>query len=406
MGKRSLFIAIEGLDGSGKTSVARHLANVLEYAHKGSSVKLTFEPHDPSCAGLFIRQVLMKKIRNFTPRILPLAFAANRLDHCDREINPWLEGGDNRIVLCDRYYLSSLVYQSSEDFPYAAVLQMNEKARKPDIIFFINVSDKVCYERMRLRNQPDELFEKNLSESRQKYLEAIAFLKAQHNDTIVEIDGSGRIVEVVKAILEEIYTLQPEWKQEHAAIPFEQLAPKAFDYNGSTDYSIEAFLDDFFDSTTPDEALINSETDLINALEQQISALSFEQSGALFLDYVKKLGYAIGKKRSGTNLDCYELEYTIPGNILQSGTALLINEPQRYDVIMQSIPQLYTLSDFMLVFSPGPSDLVNQYFERDKIQYEAKNNAVAVALAPNIQIVTQKNLAEFIALKVHHQSFV
>jgi len=48
MEKDSLFIAIEGLDGSGKTSVARQLANVLDYELRGGRVKLTFEPHDPS----------------------------------------------------------------------------------------------------------------------------------------------------------------------------------------------------------------------------------------------------------------------------------------------------------------------------------------------------------------------
>ncbi len=211
MEKKSLFIAIEGLDGSGKSSVAQQLAELLNSSNH-ETVKLTYEPHDPSCAGLFIRQVLTKEIKTFTPRVLALAFAANRLDHCDREINPWLEGGKDRIVISDRYYLSSLVYQSSEDFPYAAVLALNEKARKPDIIFFIEVSDQICYQRMKIRNQPEELFEKNLSDSRRKYHEAISFLRTHNHDNIVEIDGSGSINEVANAILQKIYAFAPEWR--------------------------------------------------------------------------------------------------------------------------------------------------------------------------------------------------
>jgi len=396
MEKKSLFIVIEGLDGSGKTSVARQLASVLDNLNGGGGVKLTFEPHDPSCAGLFIRQVLMKKITSFSPRVLPLAFAANRLDHCEREIKPWLDGGKNRMVICDRYYLSSLVYQSSDDFPFASVMALNEKAKKPDLICFINVSDKVCYERMKIRNQPEELFEKNLSESRRKYHEAISFLQKEHNDTIVEVDGSGSISEVVNAIAREIYAIAPEWMPQEPTRSFDMIPPHLFILNGKIDYSIEDFLDDLYTKEHHGEASLSGETDVAQAVESQINGLSFDQLGALFLDYVKKLGYAVGEKMSGALSDCYKLEYELPGNILQRGTAMLIGETQRYDVILQSAPQLYELSDFMFVFSPGPPALVNKYYERDKIHYEDQNNKVAVSLAPNIQIVTQKDIADFI----------
>jgi dTMP kinase len=122
----SFFLVIEGLDGSGKTEIARRLAQVLQMTFK-DKIKLTFEPHDPSCAGLFIRQVLMKKIRKFSPRTLALAFAANRLDHCDREITPFLTQGKKRVVVCDRYYLSSLVYQTTRDISTKEVIEYASK---------------------------------------------------------------------------------------------------------------------------------------------------------------------------------------------------------------------------------------------------------------------------------------
>lgn len=207
MAKSSLFIVIEGLDGSGKTSVARELVRTLEQETDGP-VKLTYEPHDPSCAGLFIRQVLTKEIRNDSPRVLALAFAANRLDHCDRDINPWLDGGEGRIVVCDRYYLSSLVYQSDDDFPFGSVMEINRFARKPDVTFFISVSDQVCYERMKVRNQPQELFEENLSHSRKKYGEAIEYLRKTRGERIVEVDGNGSVAAVVAAITGEIHKIE------------------------------------------------------------------------------------------------------------------------------------------------------------------------------------------------------
>ena len=106
--KKSLFIVIEGLDGSGKTSAGRRLRNILDESYT-NRIKSTYEPHDPSCGGLYIRQVLMKKITQFHPRVLALAFAANRLDHCEREIIPLLNADEPHIVISDRYYLSSLV---------------------------------------------------------------------------------------------------------------------------------------------------------------------------------------------------------------------------------------------------------------------------------------------------------
>ena len=204
--KKPLFIVIEGLDGSGKSTAGKRLTEVLEARYQ-AQVLLTYEPHNPSCGGDYIRQVLTKKITQFRPRTLALAFAANRLDHCDREIIPWLEGGENRIAISDRYYLSSLVYQSTEDFPMASILKINELALKPDLIFFLNVSNEVCYERMKKRNMPPELFEENLEEIRRKYLAAVEFLRNEHRENIVEIDGNGTVEAVVESMIQALATL-------------------------------------------------------------------------------------------------------------------------------------------------------------------------------------------------------
>ena len=208
MQHKSLFIVIEGLDGSGKSSASKALATLLDPLSKGI-VKLTYEPNNDMVGGVFIRDILTKKHTGFTPEILPLAFATNRLDHGDRVIRPWL-AGEGHIVLCDRYYLSSLVYQSSTEFPMGKVMSFNAYALKPDVIFFINVDSKVCYDRMKIRNQPEELFEANLDESRQKYFAAMAFLRKTHDENIIEIDGSGTLEEVVEQIQKEIYRLAPK----------------------------------------------------------------------------------------------------------------------------------------------------------------------------------------------------
>ena len=204
MSKKSLFIVIEGLDGSGKSTASKHLKKKLAADNK---VKSSYEPHNPSCGGEYIRAVLTKKIKRFSHRTLALAFAANRLDHNDRVIIPWLEKKGNRILICDRYYLSSLVYQSTDEFSFGDILQLNEKARKPDVIFFLNVSNETCYARMKSRNQAKELFEENLEESRQKFFAALHFLKKKNKDNIIEVDGNGTVEETVNAMLLEIEKL-------------------------------------------------------------------------------------------------------------------------------------------------------------------------------------------------------
>ncbi len=394
MSNKSLFIVIEGLDGSGKSSVSRHLANLLDIEYHGR-VKLTFEPHDPSCAGLFIRQVLMKKIRKFSPRVLALAFATNRLDHCDREIDPWMDSENGNIVICDRYYLSSLVYQSSGDFPFQSVLELNEKARVPDIIFFLNVSNKICYERMKVRNEAKELFEKNLSETRQKYKEAIAFLREHNSDNIIEIDASGEIDDVANQMLDEIYRLNPKFKP-HQPLLSRSLVdkPRVTSLNGQNLYTLENALTElnivehYFDQTNPVES---DRQTIIQEIESRIDTFEFNKLGGLFLDYIQIQGIKVLEKLPWTELDAYELEYTMPGDILLRGVGLIIQEKQRYDVIMKKAPEIPKMSDFMYVFSPGPPELVTHYYERDKIVYDTEPKQQG--LFPSTQLVTQKDLA-------------
>lgn len=219
------FIVIEGLDGSGKSSATKRLAEILNERFAGA-VKTTFEPNDFSAGGQFIRDVLTKKIVDFHPRQLAFSFAANRLDHCTRTIGPWLSAGlkpadgafrvadphqQARMILCDRFYMSSLVYQSFEDFGMEAVFELNKFAKRPDLTFFIDVSDEICYQRMAIRNQPKELFEEKLAQTREKYRAAISFLKEKTGAEVVEIDGSGTVNEVANLILKEIEKRFPNW---------------------------------------------------------------------------------------------------------------------------------------------------------------------------------------------------
>jgi dTMP kinase len=204
----SFFLVLEGLDGSGKSEAARRLGAILAEKFR-ERVLLTYEPHDPSAAGEFIRQVLAKEIR-ISPRTLALAYALNRADHNERLLAPFLDSGRESVVVCDRYYLSSLVYNSSPDLPMEKVMELNGAARRPDLTLFLDASEETCYRRMGVRGGDRELFDDKLAELRNKYSHAIAFLRAR-GETIRTIDANPGLVDVLNSVIAALNQHGPEW---------------------------------------------------------------------------------------------------------------------------------------------------------------------------------------------------
>ncbi|MBX3063737.1 MAG: dTMP kinase [Anaerolineae bacterium] len=204
------FLVIEGLDGSGKTVIARDLAAHLKAQIGAEKVLLTYEPHDESFSGELIRAVLRKEM-TISARTLALAFATNRADHLNKDVEPFL-ARDGSIVICDRYYLSSLVYQTTKTTPLDYVWQINGGSRPPDLTIFLNASDEVCYQRIGNRGQSRELFEENLHEKRAKYDTAIEFLR-NRGERIVEANADGTIPQVLAAVIDvlrQVFPLQSQ----------------------------------------------------------------------------------------------------------------------------------------------------------------------------------------------------
>lgn len=373
-----MFIVIEGLDGSGKTSASRQLTYFLQAKFK-KKAKLTFEPHDASCGGLFIRQVLEKKITTFSDETLALAFAANRLDHGDREIKTWLnDETDNSILICDRYYLSSLVYQSNERLSFEYVMDLNKHARKPDLIFFMNVSNEVCYQRMDIRNKPKELFEHSLSATRDKYNRAIQFLEETRGEKVIRIDASGTIQGVVVQMLHEIFKIKPEWKKDDVAFTKDFKLKQPHRFSGKT--------------TITAQGIINKIKTTESDINELCSTLEFDDLATLFLEYIQSLGFELGSQISGTTTDAFALRYTLPAGIVQRGAAIIIKEAQRYDAILGSASMLNKMNDFIFVFTPDNSEAITTYYERDMIQYADGEQS----LFPAAKIITTQDLKDWI----------
>lgn len=202
------FIVLEGLDGSGKSEISRRLYERMSGA-LGERVMLTYEPHDPSAAGEYIRQILRKEIA-VSPWTLALGFALNRADHNERVITPFLTAGDRRVVICDRYLLSSLVYQSTGGLSVDDVLALNAGARRPDLTLFLDARPETCYARMDARRGDRQLFEERLAETRDKYFAVIRLLQAR-GEPVQVLDANGSIGAVLGAVIEAVNQSAPSW---------------------------------------------------------------------------------------------------------------------------------------------------------------------------------------------------
>ncbi len=166
---RGRFIVVEGIDGCGSSTQARLLKDCLE--EEGIETLLTCEP----CQGLIgrmIRQNLRKELRDprdnqphsFGWEVSALLFAADRLDHVQKEILPALEKG--HWVVSDRYLFSSLTYQSltagvarGEALEWIQIL--NCRALIPDLTIIINASADVAASRRAKRGGAKELYEED-----------------------------------------------------------------------------------------------------------------------------------------------------------------------------------------------------------------------------------------------------
>ena len=176
-----MFIVLEGIDGCGKSTQAKLLYNWLREKH---DTVLTKEPTD-NRIGKFIREVLSGSV-SVDPKTLALLFTADRYEHLRDEVIPALNG--NKIVVCERYYFSTIAYQMAQGIDRDWINDLNKFALKPDVALFIDVSPDVAVK----RTDTGEIFE-TLSFSRKIY-------KNYLNFDLIRIDGRQDVMKVFEDI--------------------------------------------------------------------------------------------------------------------------------------------------------------------------------------------------------------
>lgn len=174
------FIVFEGLDGSGQSTQVKHLTEYLE--KKGKSVLATKEPTTTSEPGKEIGKALTHQIVLPSDDLQKL-FSEDRRLHIETVILPALQEG--KIVLSDRYFLSSLAF-GSIDCDLAWLKEINNAFLIPDITFILKVRAEVSLGRILGRGKDVELFEKK--EKLEKVVLHYEALAKQYDRCIV-VDG-------------------------------------------------------------------------------------------------------------------------------------------------------------------------------------------------------------------------
>ena len=196
--KSGLLIALEGIDGSGKTTLAKHLTFALK--NQGYPVIHTKEPGG-TMLGKELRSILQIQKTPVIPLAEFLLFAADRAQHFAQLIIPALE--KNQIVISDRLADSSIVYQG-----YGRGLDINMiktingwamQHREPDITFYIRIPLETSLER--LKNRPAlTVFEKEQKTFTLKLIHGFDELFKNKQNSYI-LDGTQNPEELTKQAL-------------------------------------------------------------------------------------------------------------------------------------------------------------------------------------------------------------
>lgn len=156
---RGKFIAIEGIDGTGKSTLARRLRNMIELELGSRDVMVTHEP----CSVIenTIRNLFKRSEGPLHPEAMSVLFTADRLLHMDQVVLPALEQG--AWVISDRHKLSTLVYQTAMGADSEALRVLCQvPSPSPDLTLVLDADPKLTRKRMQKRSLKLDAYEKDI----------------------------------------------------------------------------------------------------------------------------------------------------------------------------------------------------------------------------------------------------
>ena len=190
--KRGLFVSFEGIDGCGKSTQARMLADYIFELSKYNHVLKTREPYDNEK----IRKMLVAQADPYSHGVeLAKMFIEDRKNHVKKLISPTLKSGG--YVISDRYSFSTLAYQQTQGVPLKKLVEMHRGLPIPDLVFIVDVPAEVALKRMKKDSvrKTEQKFEKDkefITQLRKNYIE----LTKLPNHHIIIVDGTKSIEQI------------------------------------------------------------------------------------------------------------------------------------------------------------------------------------------------------------------
>ncbi len=208
MSHAGLFISFEGIDGSGKSTQARLLADHLRGL--GHDIVLTREPGGSPGAEEIRALVLQGDPDRWSARTEILLFTAARRDHLERTIQPALEAG--KIVICDRFADSTRMYQGLSRGDLRAMVDDLHRlmiGMEPDLTVLIDMDPTKGLSRALARQTVEERFEDFGEELQQAMRTGFLALADEFAERFVTIDGGRGIDEVAADVQQVVSTRLP-----------------------------------------------------------------------------------------------------------------------------------------------------------------------------------------------------
>jgi dTMP kinase len=197
---QGLFIVIEGIDGTGKSTQSKRLAEWFRSC--GREVVLSREPTDGPWG---------KKLRESatTGRLSAEeeleCFLNDRREHVEMSIKPALDEG--KIVILDRYYFSTMAYQGARGFDPAEIRRRNEAfAPQPDLLLILDLSVESAHGRIGARGDTANEFEQRDTLTRCREI----FLSLRDEPFACVIDAEPSLNEVTADILSVVTAKFPD----------------------------------------------------------------------------------------------------------------------------------------------------------------------------------------------------
>lgn len=201
------FVTFEGIDGSGKSTQIRRLADTLE--KQGFEVVVTREPGGSAGAEEIRKLVLEGDPDRWSAETEILLFTAARRDHLERTILPALASG--KIVLCDRFADSTRMYQGLSRGDLRGVVDQLHAlmiGREPDLTILIDMDPEVGLARAKSRQTAEERFEDFGHALQAQMRKGFLDLAAQYSDRFRIVNGAQTVeqvaADIAKTVLAEL----------------------------------------------------------------------------------------------------------------------------------------------------------------------------------------------------------